>query len=233
MGSRCLLWRWSPRHEPSLLTIHHKYINKKQAKRRKSQLLERESLFFFIYLFIYFSKSPFDLTNYDTIQTPSSHPLFCHRFSHGAAHVSQMDLMHHSSTFLLPTIPQHHRPSLTYALVVLNQTLPRFAPLLWKHGTYPASSSLFPVPVSVWGFNFFPSLFCLVQLSFVSVLMVAPIVCSMKCLCISLRKMPPMFDAGFFFLVFIYCFCVCLIMALLKFIYVPLSASFDLDSYIS
>ncbi|KAB2015801.1 hypothetical protein ERO13_D08G052500v2 [Gossypium hirsutum] len=44
-----------------------------------------------------------------------------------------MDLMHHSSTFLLPTIPLHHRPSLTYALVVLNQTLPRFAPLLWKH----------------------------------------------------------------------------------------------------
>ncbi|KAA3471405.1 thiamine pyrophosphokinase 1-like isoform X2 [Gossypium australe] len=44
-----------------------------------------------------------------------------------------MDLMHHSSTFLLPTIPLHHGPSLTYALVVLNQTLPRFAPLLWKH----------------------------------------------------------------------------------------------------
>ncbi|WRX09673.1 thiamine pyrophosphokinase [Theobroma cacao] len=44
-----------------------------------------------------------------------------------------MDLMHHSSTFLLPTIPSDHRPSLTYALVVLNQNLPRFTPLLWKH----------------------------------------------------------------------------------------------------
>ncbi|VVA14163.1 PREDICTED: thiamine pyrophosphokinase [Prunus dulcis] len=40
-----------------------------------------------------------------------------------------MELMSYSSTFLLPTIP----PSPTYALVVLNQSLPRFAPLLWKH----------------------------------------------------------------------------------------------------
>ncbi|XP_022727737.1 thiamine pyrophosphokinase 1-like isoform X1 [Durio zibethinus] len=47
-----------------------------------------------------------------------------------------MDLMHHSSSFLLPTIPPdpHHCPSLTYALVLLNQSLPRFTPLLWKHG---------------------------------------------------------------------------------------------------
>ncbi|KAJ8749551.1 hypothetical protein K2173_026200 [Erythroxylum novogranatense] len=44
-----------------------------------------------------------------------------------------MDLMTHSSTFLLPTIPADQRPSLTYALVVLNQRLPRFTPLLWKH----------------------------------------------------------------------------------------------------
>ncbi|KAJ7977550.1 Thiamine pyrophosphokinase [Quillaja saponaria] len=44
-----------------------------------------------------------------------------------------MELMFHSSAFLLQTIPQDHRPSLTYALVILNQRLPRFAPLLWKH----------------------------------------------------------------------------------------------------
>ncbi|KAL4368702.1 hypothetical protein GQ457_05G002190 [Hibiscus cannabinus] len=44
-----------------------------------------------------------------------------------------MDLMHHHSTFLLPTIPEDQRPSLTYALVVLNHNLPRFSPLLWKH----------------------------------------------------------------------------------------------------
>ncbi|PON65694.1 thiamine pyrophosphokinase [Parasponia andersonii] len=44
-----------------------------------------------------------------------------------------MEFMTHSSTFLLPTIPDGHRPSLTYALVVLNQRLPTFAPLLWEH----------------------------------------------------------------------------------------------------
>ncbi|XVF80568.1 hypothetical protein PTKIN_Ptkin15bG0084300 [Pterospermum kingtungense] len=47
--------------------------------------------------------------------------------------VMAKDLMRHSSTFLLPSIPPHRRPSLTYALVVLNQSLPRFTPLLWKH----------------------------------------------------------------------------------------------------
>ncbi|KAF8401482.1 hypothetical protein HHK36_012422 [Tetracentron sinense] len=44
-----------------------------------------------------------------------------------------MELMSHSSTFLLPSIPADSKPSLTYALVVLNQRLPRFTPLLWKH----------------------------------------------------------------------------------------------------
>lgn len=43
-----------------------------------------------------------------------------------------MDLMRHSSTFLLPTIPTDGQ---SYALVVLNQRLPRFTPLLWKHCT--------------------------------------------------------------------------------------------------
>ncbi|XP_043710040.1 thiamine pyrophosphokinase 1 isoform X1 [Telopea speciosissima] len=44
-----------------------------------------------------------------------------------------MDLMHHSSSFLLPSIPVDIKPNRTYALVVLNQRLPRFTPLLWKH----------------------------------------------------------------------------------------------------
>ncbi|KAI4387645.1 hypothetical protein MLD38_000063 [Melastoma candidum] len=42
-----------------------------------------------------------------------------------------MDAMHHSAAFLLPS---HLRPSShSYALVVLNQRLPEFAPLLWNH----------------------------------------------------------------------------------------------------
>ncbi|KAF8394576.1 hypothetical protein HHK36_020789 [Tetracentron sinense] len=44
-----------------------------------------------------------------------------------------MELMYHSSTFLLPSIPADSKPSLSYALIVLNQRLPRFTPLLWKH----------------------------------------------------------------------------------------------------
>ncbi|XP_028775915.1 thiamine pyrophosphokinase 1-like [Neltuma alba] len=45
-----------------------------------------------------------------------------------------MESMSHSSTFLLPVIPpEKNRPSLTNALVILNQRLPRFAPLLWEH----------------------------------------------------------------------------------------------------
>lgn len=38
--------------------------------------------------------------------------------------------MQHSSSFLLPPIPGS---SLKYAMVILNQRLPRFAPLLWDH----------------------------------------------------------------------------------------------------
>nr|GMD68941.1 thiamine pyrophosphokinase 1 isoform X1 [Ipomoea batatas] len=41
--------------------------------------------------------------------------------------------MTHSSSFLLPIPPaDDNGPALTYALVVLNQSLPRFTPLLWK-----------------------------------------------------------------------------------------------------
>ncbi|XP_059625689.1 thiamine pyrophosphokinase 1 [Cornus florida] len=44
-----------------------------------------------------------------------------------------MPLMTHSSTFLLPPTPADNLPSPTYVLVLLNQRLPRFAPLLWDH----------------------------------------------------------------------------------------------------
>ncbi|XP_057461865.1 thiamine pyrophosphokinase 1-like isoform X1 [Actinidia eriantha] len=42
-----------------------------------------------------------------------------------------MDVMSHSSSFLLPSIPTDNGPSPSYALIVLNQRLPRFTPLLW------------------------------------------------------------------------------------------------------
>ena len=41
--------------------------------------------------------------------------------------------MCHCSTFLLPP-ETSSSVSLTYALVILNQNLPKFAPLLWDHG---------------------------------------------------------------------------------------------------
>ncbi|KAI4301398.1 hypothetical protein L6164_034681 [Bauhinia variegata] len=44
-----------------------------------------------------------------------------------------MELITHSSNFLLPPTLPSENPPLTYALVVLNQSLPRFAPLLWEH----------------------------------------------------------------------------------------------------
>ncbi|MCD9639951.1 cAMP-dependent protein kinase subunit [Datura stramonium] len=47
--------------------------------------------------------------------------------------LAAMGLMSHSSTFLLPNLPTDNGPALMYALVILNQRLPRFTPLLWKH----------------------------------------------------------------------------------------------------
>ncbi|CAL5194460.1 unnamed protein product [Lathyrus oleraceus] len=48
-----------------------------------------------------------------------------------------MELMSHSSTFLLqpenPDAASSSSVSLTYALIVLNQPLPKFTPLLWSH----------------------------------------------------------------------------------------------------
>ncbi|KAL3644774.1 cAMP-dependent protein kinase subunit [Castilleja foliolosa] len=44
-----------------------------------------------------------------------------------------MEIMTHSSTFLLPKHSAADGAALTYVLVVLNRRLPRFTPLLWKH----------------------------------------------------------------------------------------------------
>ncbi|XP_068664004.1 thiamine pyrophosphokinase 1-like isoform X2 [Aristolochia californica] len=43
-----------------------------------------------------------------------------------------MEVMSHSSSFLLPALPSNNDPGVTYALIVLNQRLPRFTPLLWQ-----------------------------------------------------------------------------------------------------
>jgi thiamine pyrophosphokinase len=45
--------------------------------------------------------------------------------------LSAMDVMIHSSSFLLPC--DETSTGTRYALVVLNQSLPRFTPLLWEH----------------------------------------------------------------------------------------------------
>ncbi|CAH8305353.1 unnamed protein product [Eruca vesicaria subsp. sativa] len=45
--------------------------------------------------------------------------------------MSAMEVMFHSSSFLLPSIPADE--ATRYAIVVLNQKLPRFTPLLWEH----------------------------------------------------------------------------------------------------
>ncbi|XP_062088431.1 thiamine pyrophosphokinase 1 isoform X2 [Humulus lupulus] len=44
-----------------------------------------------------------------------------------------METMFHSSSFLLPSIPADPRPPQAFALIILNQRLPKFAPLLWEH----------------------------------------------------------------------------------------------------
>ncbi|CAI0460224.1 unnamed protein product [Linum tenue] len=81
-----------------------------------------------------------------------------------------MDLMIHSSSFLLPSTSagDDHRRSLTYALVLLNQRLPKFTPLLWEHEQHK--------------FEFAP--------------MEEPIGSMTICLFSSQTKTPPMFAAG-------------------------------------
>ncbi|KAI3961205.1 hypothetical protein MKX01_035791 [Papaver californicum] len=44
-----------------------------------------------------------------------------------------MDLMSHCSSFLLPSIPPSSEDKKTYVLILLNQPLPKFTPLLWNH----------------------------------------------------------------------------------------------------
>lgn len=113
--------------------------------------------------------------------------------------LKKMELMCHCSSFLLP--PENPNTtcslSLKYALVVLNQSLPRFAPLLWDHGisscTTPSSSSL-----EYWFMHWCMSMW-LLQLKCEFVLMEVPIGCMMKCLFSSLINNLPMFAPGSYF----------------------------------
>jgi thiamine pyrophosphokinase len=47
-----------------------------------------------------------------------------------------MKVIKHAATFLLPrsAVPVTDKLPQTYALVVLNQQIPKFTPLLWSHG---------------------------------------------------------------------------------------------------
>ncbi|KAH1259016.1 Thiamine pyrophosphokinase 2 [Glycine max] len=69
----------------------------------------------------------------ETSQSQKKHLVYCL--------LKTMELMCHCSSFLLP--PENPNTtcslSLKYALVVLNQSLPRFAPLLWDHGISPCT----------------------------------------------------------------------------------------------
>lgn len=120
--------------------------------------------------------------------------------------------MCHRSSFLLPPPPQNENSTSSvattnYALVILNQNLPRFAPLLWDHGsTYSLLSSSVVVSfvlvdcvcVSFWG----------VQRSCECAQMEAPIGSSMKCLFSCLLNKPLLFNPGslfFFFLRIFFC----------------------------
>lgn len=109
--------------------------------------------------------------------------------------------MCHCSNFLLP--PENPNttassPSLTYALVILNQSLPRFAPLLWDHGK---SSSTF----SLFCFFFLcidSCIHCFVRIlqhRYEFVLMEVLIGCMMKCLFSSLNNNLLMFATGSYF----------------------------------
>jgi hypothetical protein len=68
--------------------------------------------------------------------------------------------MTHSSAFLLPSAPADAAAT-TYALIVLNQRLPRFAPLLWSRGAvtplfralYARALPRLPLTLCLWCFN--------------------------------------------------------------------------------
>lgn len=114
--------------------------------------------------------------------------------------MSAMDVMLHSSSFLLPSNPVDDTTGTRYALIVLNQSLPRFAPLLWEHGTDDESlySSEFMTLFFFVGFRFIylVSNFCVEQQNFVSVLMEALIASTTNYLSSSLMKTLWPFETG-------------------------------------
>lgn len=103
------------------------------------------------------------------------------------------DFMSHSSTFLLPS-EKNQPSSQTDALVILNQRLPRFAPLLWEHGTFWSMDSDFVWFCKVF---FYSQLrFCVSQHRCEFALMEVPTASMMKCLCSCPMKMLLMFEPG-------------------------------------
>lgn len=131
-----------------------------------------------------------------------------------------MDVMTHASAFLLHSIPPDRCPSLTYALVVLNQPLPRFTPLLWKHGISIPFLFFFPLTPDFFYLTLHVALrrsrarwpvgFCCVlnwnrwmpvveQHSYGSARTAERTACTMRCPSSCLMKIRSMFDTGDFF----------------------------------
>lgn len=115
--------------------------------------------------------------------------------------------MTHSSSFLLPAVPAaDNRPAITYALVVLNQPLPRFTHLLWNHGSF-----LFPFSFLCSKLRFFLSMAfwvacCVAQHGFAFAQTVERIGCMMNCHSCFLMKMPMMFVKGLTFAQYLWYF---------------------------
>lgn len=112
-----------------------------------------------------------------------------------------MEAMSHASTFLRFPPPEISSPS--YALVVLNQRLPRFAPLLWSHGELlipflPLSSPWDSVGVRIIDDSrlFFYFLCVCDQQSSVFLPMEGQTVCMMACPIYSLRQIRWKCDTG-------------------------------------
>ncbi|RWW47736.1 hypothetical protein BHE74_00046244 [Ensete ventricosum] len=79
------------------------------------------------------TSAPFSLPSYSTCR--GSTVINGSASSFPAAQVSGMEVMRHASIFLRspPLLPAADGTASSYALIVLNQRLPRFAPDLWSH----------------------------------------------------------------------------------------------------
>lgn len=112
-----------------------------------------------------------------------------------------MELMTHSSTFLLPNPSADNGAAPTYVLVVLNRRLPRFTPLLWEHGNCSCTELVFyflPESTSRCGdilYLSFPVCF-VEQHNFVSAQTAERTDCMMNCRCYFPMKTIQLFVKG-------------------------------------